>query len=430
MISDDRPPRRQRRIVAFAYACEPDRGSEPAAGWRWAQMLARLGETWIITRSNNRAIIERELETTGRIPDLHFVYVDLPASLRRWKRGQRGVRLYYLLWQRLALQEARKLACQQPFDLAWHLTFANAWIGSAISRLGIPFVYGPIGGGVRTPWRLTTTLGVRGIVYETTRLCAQALGRYMNPLARTSWRRATLILVQNEETRQWLPRRYRSRAQVFPHAVLEELAAESDRDRQRLILFAGRLLPWKGGSIAISALERLPDWRLVICGDGPDFDRLQQRATKCGLLDRVDFRGWVAHDEVLRTMREEASILAFPSLHDDSPFVVAEAIASGLPVVCLNVGGPPVIAGDRFAVAPADPIETAQRIADLVVEAAGVDQEWIRDRAREFLIDQRLIHLQVVLQARIPHLFSSCDRCQSPQTEGISLREKSRTASS
>ena len=60
-------------------------------------------------------------------PNVRFVYVDLPPAIRRWKRGQRGVRLYYLLWQRAALQQARRLHCESRFDLVWHLTFANAW---------------------------------------------------------------------------------------------------------------------------------------------------------------------------------------------------------------------------------------------------------------------------------------------------------------
>jgi glycosyltransferase involved in cell wall biosynthesis len=37
-------------------------------------------------------------------------------------------------------------------------------------------------------------------------------------------------------------------------------------------------------------------------------------------------------------------VLLFPSLHDESPLTVAEALALGLPVLCLDHGGPPVVA--------------------------------------------------------------------------------------
>ena len=108
-------------------------------------------------------------------------------------------------------------------------------------------------------------------------------------------------------------------------------------------LFAGRLLPWKGIPLALRAMAELPEWRLVIIGSGPDERRLRRFARRLGLEGRVEFRGWRSRQEVLRAMREEADVFLFPSLHDEAPFVVAEALASGLPVVCLDHGGPAAI---------------------------------------------------------------------------------------
>jgi glycosyltransferase involved in cell wall biosynthesis len=371
-------------------------------------MLAQLGETWVITRANNRPVIERTLHAAGPQPDLHFVYVDLPPHLRRWKRGQRGVRLYYLLWQWAALREAQRLAQAKPFDLAWHLTLANAWIGSLACRLGVPFVYGPVGGGVETPWKLTGTLGGRGALYEVLRTWARGFGRYANPLARSSWRRAVLILAQNDETRQWLPQRYRARTEVFPNVLLERVPEKVEEPQQRVMLFAGRLLPWKGTSIAISALEALPEWKLVVCGDGPDLGRLRRHATQRGVTDRVEFRGWVTRDEVLRTMHEESSVFVFPSLHDEAGWVVAEAIAAGLPVVCLDIGGPPAIAGTQFAVPPTSPQMTAARLAERVVATTTeADRSSIQARAGEFMIEQRLVLLSKLLETHVPTIIPS-----------------------
>ena len=210
------------RIIAFAYACEPGRGSEPGAGWRWAHLLAELGETWVITRANNRPVIQREIERNGPLPNVHFVYVDLPPSLRRWKRGQRGVRLYYLLWQRTALREARRLASSTHLILPG--TSRSRTVGSdprhagSTSRLSTA----RLEEGSRTPWRLAGALGVKGVLGELLRAVARRTGRYVNPIARASWRRASLILVQNQETKQWLPHRHRSKAAVFPNLCLNE----------------------------------------------------------------------------------------------------------------------------------------------------------------------------------------------------------------
>ena len=47
------------KILLSAYACEPNKGSEPEVGWKWATTLSELGhEVYVITRSNNKETIE------------------------------------------------------------------------------------------------------------------------------------------------------------------------------------------------------------------------------------------------------------------------------------------------------------------------------------------------------------------------------------
>ncbi|MDR7551275.1 MAG: glycosyltransferase, partial [Armatimonadota bacterium] len=226
------------------------------------------------------------------------------------------------------------------------------------------FVYGPVGGGVRVPWRLARYLGLRGIAYEAVRELARLLGRYLNPLARLAWRRADVILAQNPETVRWLPRRHRARAHVFPNALvaLDELPPPPGprTATDRVALFVGRLLPWKGGAIALEVIARAPDWRLAVIGDGPDRRRLERLARRRGVAERVEFRGWQQRDEVWRVMREEASILLFPSLHDEAGWAVVEALSNGLPVLCLDHGGPPVVA--HAACGPAGSARTARTV--------------------------------------------------------------------
>lgn len=386
---------RDMRIVAFAYACEPDKGSEPGAGWTWIQMLAELGEVCVLTRANNRASIEPALLTLRARDRIRFVYVDLPRWMRFWKRGQRGVRAYYMLWQLAALVHARRMHRAKPFQVAWHLTMANAWLGSAAPLVGPPFVYGPVGGGVGMPWWLVHALGARGIVYELVRAWARFAGRYLNPLARLSWRRARLILVQNPETAAWLPRRHRHKSVVFPNAVVTSRTVTPPLRRTgRTALFAGRLVSWKGAALALRAVAASAEWRLIVCGTGPDERRLRRLARRLELDGRVDFRGWESRAEVLRTMSEKADVLLFPSLHDDSPLVVTDALASGVPVICLDRGGPPVLAGNAGrAAGGTDPVTELVRLLASEPPSNGVVQR----RAHELSIDSRVRKLRRLL---------------------------------
>jgi glycosyltransferase involved in cell wall biosynthesis len=329
-------------------------------------MLARLGETWIVTRENNRDAIDAALPAIAERDRLHFEYVDLPAWARVWKRGLRGVHPYYVLWQMAALRRARALNEERRFDLAWHLTFANAWIGSAAALLGPRFVYGPVGGGVKTPLKLIPTLGARGLLQELLRITVRGAARYGNPLARLSWRRADLILVQNPETREWLPRRHRAKVEVFPNAVLETFErTRAPRDAHgKTALLAARLSPWKGAGLAVRVMARLPGWRLVVVGSGPDQARLRRLASRQKVADRIQFLGHVPRARLLELMQSEADVLLFPSMHEDAGWVVAEAGAAGLPVVALDRGGPPLLGAAVTKLGMTD--ETVGRMASAV----------------------------------------------------------------
>lgn len=369
------------KILALAYACEPDKGSEQGAGWILTQMLAELGEVWVVTRSSNRSSIEeavKDLPTTARI---HFEYVELPESMRFWKKGTRGVRLYYLLWQIAALRRMRRLHRELKFDLIWHLTISNAWIGSVAAFVGTDFIYGPVGGGVRPPLRLVASLGFRGMVYELLRETARLGSRFLNPLARASWRRATLILAQNRETASWFPRRYRRRVKIFQHAVVAAppYVYRQDTECTHTAVIAARFEPWKGISLAIRAVGETSQWRLLIYGSGSDQKRLERLVRKRQLSNRVHFRGQVLQEELFRVLAVEADAFLFPSLHDDASMAVAEASVGGLPVICLDIGGPPlVVQGTGMAVdATGSPSAVVRRLAKALqrVETTSASQK-------------------------------------------------------
>lgn len=358
------------RILAYAYDIAPDRGSEPGAGWALVRMLARFADVTVLTRSappheDGRYDDWRELmPEEGRVD---FVLVPLPGDpcwtgadqqLSWWSRQPY---IGYLAWQIRAGQVARRLHQETPYDLTWHVSWANGWLGSTLASVDAPFVLGPIGGGVGPPWRLALGLGWRGFLNEMARSVIRTVARAANPLAHRSWRRARLILVQNRETLDWLPAHARRRARIFHNATIIDSPTRTRaprRDRPPSALFAGRLVPWKGCGLAVKAIAGMPRWRLIVCGDGPDFGRTRALVDELEVTDRVAFLGWQDRDEVLRIMAEDVDAFLFPSLHDEAGLAVAEAATIGLPIVCLDRGGPPTIAGG--GVTPGDERSTVE----------------------------------------------------------------------
>jgi glycosyltransferase involved in cell wall biosynthesis len=84
-------------------------------------------------------------------------------------------------------------------------------------------------------------------------------------------------------------------------------------------------------------------------------------------------------------MRTEADVLLFPSLREEAGWIVVEALASGIPVVCLDRGGPPVLAGNAALTAPVedDPDAVAASLARLL-EGALPSEEQVRAHASHF----------------------------------------------
>jgi glycosyltransferase involved in cell wall biosynthesis len=335
------------KVLLSAYACEPDKGSEPGVGWHWAIEIARLGhEVWVLTRQTNRAQIERGLSEIEALPGLHFEYYDLPRWARGWKRGARGIYLYYALWQLGAYRHARNLAPRIGFDRVHHITFGVFRHASPLGSLGREFVFGPVGGGETAPLRLRRHFGLRGFLLETCRDLANQLSA-LNIALRQTFSSASLILAKTPETLEKLPRSSRSKAKCqleIGIATAPQRSPPADRIAGDFrILYAGRFVYWKGMGLGLRAFAQLqqtvPQATLTMVGEGPDEKHWRQLARKLGVASAVTWLPWLPRDRVLNAYAD-FDVLLFPSLHDSSGNVVLEAISQGLPVVCLDLGGP------------------------------------------------------------------------------------------
>lgn len=363
MIVDDAQNTPRRRVLISAYACGPDMGPEASAGWALARAAAATSDVWVITRERFRDALERARSADPTLAaHVTVVHIDPPARITRWKRRGWDLYWYYVLWQRLAGRTAASLHTEIGFDVVHHVSFANDWLPCGVARLGIPLVWGPVGGASRVPLKpLARWLGVRGTITEVARAALTALPRAV--WGDAAARRAALVVAQNPD----VAHRFRRARQVVvePNAAFSgEIPVHRGSPSGRTAVFAGRLLAWKGAALAIAALAQpaAADWRLVLLGEGYELPRLRRLARALDLGDRVEFRGHVSREETLQTLAT-ADALLFPSMHDQAGWIVGEASAMGMPVVCLDLGGPPVLADVNAHVVAVGPPDLPGRLA-------------------------------------------------------------------
>lgn len=398
------------KVLVSAYACNPA-GSlalhpgEDLAGWKLMRQLARFNDLWIITHAYNRPEI-KGFPGQGDPSGVKFHFVDLPPWLRWLYKIEFGQRIYYYLWQIKAWRVARRLHKTVGFDAAHHLTFGNDWIPSFIGAfLPVPFIWGPVGGGQRTPKKLRPEYSLYGRLAERVRSTAQWFGR-RDLVRRRCLKRAKAVLVCNEETKLKMPAKHEKKIFYFPVNGIspEDLApaeAPAANPKGFRVLTAGRLHRLKGFSLAVRALGELsgkvPEAELVIVGTGPEENRLKSLAKNLGMESRIHFTPWLSRAEVLREMRA-CDVFLFPSFRDGGGAVVVEAMASGKPVVCIDSGGPGNHVQEAWGVKilPGRPDEVVERITAALLKAAA-DPEWrlrlgreARRRAEEFYVWDKL----------------------------------------
>jgi glycosyltransferase involved in cell wall biosynthesis len=332
------------KVLISAYACEPDKGSEPEVGWQWALQMARFHQVTVLTRANNRAAIEAGLASLrGRQPLPGFVYHDCHPFLMGMKRRFGAVQLYYLLWQKSARRVIERLHEVRRYDLMHHVTFAAFRYPVAVRGHQVPCIWGPVGGiesipAGLLPWRHPGPL-IREVLRNTCNLLETTPMLLLPRRARAT----TLLLASTREMQETFAR-LGVQSRLMPSVGLNpaELPSRPHSPGQGplRILYVGNIIALKGLDLALEALKAAAvEATLTLVGDGSYLPAAKGKVEALGLGSRVTFKGRLPRQQVLR-LYADYDLFFFPSLHDTGGYAVIEAMSNELPVLCLDCGGP------------------------------------------------------------------------------------------
>lgn len=341
------------RVLILGPDCHPDRVSIPRVTYRHAAALAKLHDVTLVVRPE----VEADVRAAGApFQAVEAVATPLLAGLftritnrffkndfnTQWRTAMAyplAVAFEWKAWRRF-----RRRIRTGEFDVVIRVAPMSATLPSPFARFlrrgPIPFVVGPVNGGL--PW----PQGFPQLGRARERISAlRGVYRHL-PFAKSTYRQARAIIAASSQTCRELSI-FSKNLFFIPENGVEADACDDSGGRPRAdgpleVLFTGGLLARKACDIAIKAATHLIQRgtaRLTIIGDGPDRQKLEALAKSLGVADRVQFTGWLAHEEVLRRMRA-ADVFLFPSLRDFGGGVVFEALASGAVPVVVDFGGP------------------------------------------------------------------------------------------
>jgi glycosyltransferase involved in cell wall biosynthesis len=255
------------------------------------------------------------------------------------------VRVYYFLWQLLGGLRLRRLSRRQEWDVVHHVTFVSDWTFPGASLCRGPFVWGPVASHPPLPRMLRSLFDRRTQLEDLGRRVLRRLSQRFNPLFRMAVARSRIIMAGTPESERGLrPLASCPIVRVAQNRVEAQEIVESSKvpTSEWRFLSAGRLIGLKGFHFAIHAMHRYAalggSGVLDIVGAGSRCNDLRGLASDLGLEGRVRFRGWLPRQALISEMRE-CQVFIFPSF-EGAGMVVVEALAAGMPVICVQETGP------------------------------------------------------------------------------------------
>ena len=351
------------RVLVLAEAANPEWVSVPLVGWSMAQALREVADVHLVTQIRNRDAILR----AGLVEGRDFTAIDSEAvAAPLWRIAERlrmgkGVgwtttqlinSLGYAYFERLIWRRFGPAIKAGEYDIVHRVTplspSVNSPLAARCARAGVPFVLGPINGGV--PWPKE----FRAEQHREKEWLSHVRGLYrLHPARARMLAASSAILCGSRIAQAEIPARHQKKTIWMPENAIDpsrfNLVARQHGTLPIRACFIGRLVPLKGVDMALRAMVPLlrdGRMRFDIIGDGPQAQPLQDLVAAEGIADAVTFHGWKQHDEV-QGIAAQAQLLVFPSVREFGGGAVLEAMALGVVPVIVDYAGPGELVDDE-----------------------------------------------------------------------------------
>lgn len=341
---------------------------EAWCGYQWISRISRHADVTLLTLRHPGRV-----PPSQQLPEARVIEWDSFPFFSRLPRLNQTIKPWYPHFYFAARSWLKKaIAAGEQFDLLHHLTPMAMRYPSPCPGLGVPYVIGPIAGGLPTPVGFRSELDTEP-VFAKLRLLDRFRLKH-DPSMRRTYQDAQAVICSGPYAADALAHLNLKRIEYDTEVGIEALApARENRSRrpgELRLVFVGRVVRTKGLRDAIRALARLsdlPDVTLDVAGDGEDLPACREEAQTLDIIDRVRFHGRLAHDAVER-LYADSDIFLFPSFREPTGIVLFEAMKHGLPIITTDIGGPGHIVDDASGIRlkAEEPRQFAEDIASAI----------------------------------------------------------------
>ena len=337
-------------VLINAYACGPNRGSEPGMAWNWCCHLAKHCELHIITEGEFRDDIDRALPAMEHGHNMHFYYLPVSEKIRRmcWNQGDWRFYYYYAKWQKRALAEAHRIIASTHIDVMHQLNMVGFREPGFLYKIkDKPLIWGPIGGMEQTPVKYIETLPLKSKIKVLVKNCINDWQRKHDRRVKKMISTSSYVIAATKEALE-IVQDYHHKihsTHINETGCSAEIRAYSPLDNKDTfdIIWCGRFIYTKRLDLALYSLKNTKNAdgiRLHIIGTGTDEDinAAKTLAQTLKIEQQVIWHGLVSNQEVQKLM-QSADLFFFTSIKETTSTVILEAIQNGLPILCFDAFG-------------------------------------------------------------------------------------------
>lgn len=352
------------KILINSYTCCPGMGSEPGMGWNWIASLAKYCEMFVITEGEYREKIEEWLansENAVVAGNLHFYWnsigVDENAckKIRKmcWNQGDWRFYRFYRKWQKKTAEIAEDICKKEKIDILHQLNMIgfreSGYLWQVSQKMGIPFVWGPIGGLKQFPLEYAHGAGMKMQFFNFIKNKINVWQIAHDKRVSTALHQASLLISSIPDSYNAIKKFHNLESVVipetgcFPNDFENNIQARFSGLRLKII-WVGKFDFRKRLDLALRSIAEVcsngTNVSLDVYGTGSDkqVQTSKELAANLGIQDCVNFMGNRPHEDVVSAMKS-ADLFLFTSVSEDTSTVVLEAVSYGLPVLCFDACG-------------------------------------------------------------------------------------------